>query len=72
MAIPDADIYPHATGEALRTARERADPASLVFYSGNVRTKLPEVLIDSLTLSVVLPFRTSRMDGFGGEGYSLP
>jgi len=33
MAIPDADIYPHATGEALKTAGEHEATQDLTFYS---------------------------------------
>ncbi|KAF8589078.1 glutathione-S-transferase [Ramaria rubella] len=34
MAIPDADIYPSATGNALETVRQHQKEEDLVFYAG--------------------------------------
>jgi hypothetical protein len=36
MAIPDADINPTATGEALKTAKEHEQPAEVTFYAGEL------------------------------------
>jgi len=32
--MPDADIFPHATGEALKTVEQHQEPQDLVFWSG--------------------------------------
>lgn len=34
MGIPDADIYPTATGRALDTVKAHQDPADVIFYAG--------------------------------------
>ena len=34
MGIPDADIYPTATGAALETVKKHQEEADLVFYAG--------------------------------------
>ncbi|TFY75954.1 hypothetical protein EWM64_g8056, partial [Hericium alpestre] len=34
MAVPDADIYPTATGEAAKTVAQHTAPQNLVFYAG--------------------------------------
>ena len=34
MSVPDVKIFPHATGEALKTVEKHQDPQDLVFYSG--------------------------------------
>lgn len=34
MAIPDQDIFPHATGAAAKTVEAHQDPQDVVFYSG--------------------------------------
>ncbi|ETW74827.1 glutathione S-transferase [Heterobasidion irregulare TC 32-1] len=34
MAIADADLFPHATGEAAKTVAKHTEPQELVFYAG--------------------------------------
>ena len=34
MAIPDEQIFPHATGEAEKTVEKHQEPQDLVFYAG--------------------------------------
>lgn len=34
VPLPDADIYPNATGAALETTKERTAPQDLTFYAG--------------------------------------
>ncbi|KAA1470412.1 glutathione-S-transferase [Dentipellis sp. KUC8613] len=34
MAVPDADIFPHATAEAEKTVAQHQEPQDLVFYAG--------------------------------------
>ena len=41
MAIADADLFPHATGEAAKTVAKHTEPQELVFYAGWVCSSLP-------------------------------
>lgn len=34
MSVPDADIFPYATGDAALTVKEHSSPQDLVFWAG--------------------------------------
>jgi len=38
MGIPDEDIYPTATGEALKTVQAHQSPQDVVFYAGVLKS----------------------------------
>lgn len=37
MSVPDVQIFPHATGQAIKTVEAHQDPQELIFYAGWVR-----------------------------------
>jgi glutathione S-transferase len=71
MPIPDEQIFPHATGNAISTVEAHKEPQELIFYSGWVRRSTSFEVYLKPTVAV-LPVCPKELDYFGRERHPLP
>ena len=78
MAVPDAQIYPHATGAAAEVVKLHQEPQDLVFWAGWVGAlfRSPSIFVEltgglEWRLLLVLPICPASLDRSRGEGNPL-